>query len=106
MREKQMFVGASCAGIVSAGVSCLFMGLVTLIWCVWDNYRGLHFTTIKDGISTMLIASLVIWLWGWSFLYSIWRFAAIKRIVAFRVAAWLIVIGTIITFAGMIRLLL
>ena len=106
MREKQMFAGASCAGVVSAGVACFFVGLVMIIWCVWDSYKGIDVTKIQNGFSTIFIATLFIWFWGWSFLYSIWRFAAIKRIVAFRVAAWLIVIGTIITFAGMIRLLL
>jgi len=104
MRERHMFVGASCAGVVAAGVACFFIGLVMFIWCVWDSYKGLEFETIKTGISTIFIASLVIWLWGWSFLYSIWRFNPIKRIMAFRVAGLLFLAGITITFVSMMRL--
>ena len=104
MREKQMFTGASCAGVVSAGVACFFVGLVMLILCVWDSYKKIDVVTIQNGISTIFIATLIMWLWGWSFLYSIWRFRPIKRAIAYRVAGLLLLAGVMITFAGIIRL--
>jgi len=104
MREKQMFAGASCAGVVSAGVACLFVGLVIFIWCVWDSYKGIDMTKIQKGISTLFIATLVMWLWGWSFLYSIWQLKPVKRVIAYRIAGLLLLAGVIISFAGMIRL--
>ena len=54
--------------------------------------------------STIFIATLFIWFWGWSFLYSIWRFRPIKRAAAYRVAGLLLLAGVMITFAGMIHL--
>ena len=104
MREKQMFAGASCAGVVSAGVACFFVGLVMIIWCVWDSYKGIDVTKIQNGFSTIFIATLFIWFWGWSFLYSVWRFRPIKRAAAYRVAGLLLLAGVMITFAGMIHL--
>jgi len=106
MREKQMFAGSACAGVVAGGVACFFIGLVMLIWGVWDTVSDLDLAVIINGITLALIVSIVIWFWGWYFLNAAWREQSVKRITAYRVAGVLIIAGTSITVISMIKLLL
>lgn len=106
MREKQMFAGSSCAGVVSASVACFFNGLVLLIWCIWEGIGTIQVPTFKDAANIAVVSSLIIWFWGWYFLDSVWRAGFVRRAAAYKVAGLLFITGIGITFLSMIRLTL
>ncbi|HEX6192254.1 MAG TPA: hypothetical protein VFZ42_07815 [Chitinophagaceae bacterium] len=104
MREKHMFAGSSCAGVVSASVACFFNGLVLLIWCIWEGFTAVEVPTFTDAANISVISSLIIWFWGWYFLDSVWQSGFVRRVAAYRVSSLLFFAGIAITFLSMIRL--
>lgn len=93
MSVRSMFPGSSCAGAVAAGVACFFIGLVMLIWGIWDLVGYVDTNVVVNSIFRTFLLSILIWLLGWYFLHIMWRSQLVKRRAAFKVASVLALLG-------------
>ncbi len=105
MRERHIYAGASCAGVVSAGVTCFIVGFVMLVWGIWDILYSLANDVMLQGIVEIVLLSVVVWLFSWVFLYMAWKIKPIRPKTAFRLARLLIIAGIGSSFLAMIQLL-
>lgn len=106
MREKYMFAGSSCAGVVSAAISCFFIGLAMLIWGVWDIIGSLGVDVVMKSMYHVIVLSLIIWLLGWMFLHIAWKSRKVSRKTVFKVSGLLILTGVGGTLFAMINFFL
>ena len=104
MRVRNMFPIYSCAGAIAIGVSCFFMGIVMLVWCIWDMIDSLSISVISDGISDTVKWAMVVWLGGWSFLHIVWRHSYIRRKEAYKVALMLVISGITSTILSLVKI--
>jgi hypothetical protein len=106
MSVKNMFADSSCAGVVSAGVACFFVGFTMLIWGIWDIVGYLDSDVVIQGVFRTIILSIIIWLLGWYFLHLAWRSQIIRRTAAFRAASLLILGGMVGSLFAIIKIFL
>ena len=104
MRVRNMFPGYSCAGAIAIGASCFFMGIVMLIWCIWDMIESLSNSVILDGISDTVKWAIVVWLAGWFFLHLAWKHTYIRRASAYKIAIVLVITGVTSTLISIVKI--
>jgi hypothetical protein len=104
MRVRKMFPDYSCAGAIAIGASCFFMGVVMLVWCIWDMIDSLSSSVISDGISDTVKWAIVVWLVGWSFLQLAWKHTNIRRRAAYKVAIMLVITGVTSTVLSIVKI--
>jgi hypothetical protein len=106
MREKQMFGSASSAGVVAAGISCFFIGVILVIWSVWDSIESLGTNILAENLTMTVILSIFIWFLGWYCLHTAWKQRPVSRRTAHKIASILIISGVASTIFTMIRIVI
>jgi hypothetical protein len=105
MHTRTMFSPYSCAGVVSGGVACFFLGMVLLFCSIMDmisSNGGLNF----QYISLSLALGFIIWIFGWYLFYFTWKNEQIRRRTAFRLAISIALCGAGMGFCSLLELLI
>jgi hypothetical protein len=106
MAYEDLKSGEFYAGIVAAGVAGFFIGMVLLIYGIFNDFDPILGPGKPIFITLAVRATIIVWLGGWCWLHFAWRRAEIQQQLARKIASLLIGIGVTASVFTIVRYIL
>jgi hypothetical protein len=98
--------GEFCAGIVAAGVAGFFIGIVLLIYGMFNDFDPILGPDQPVFVPLAFRTTIIVWLGGWCWLHFSWRKVQVQHKLAHKIASVLTGFGVTASVFTIVRYLL